>query len=167
LIFVTVGTNEAPFDRLVEAVSLLPANEEIFVQCGASAVRPPNPTCHDFMLFDDLVAEMRRAQIVVTHAGIGSIMSALASGKRPVVVPRLARYGEAVDDHQLPVARRLESSGLVTLVETPASLGAAVSNERSSPSLDEGTLDVDLGPDERLVAELREYISAHTGPYSR
>ena len=168
MIFVTVGTNEAPFDRLVEAVGLLPADEEIVVQCGSSAVRPPNATvCHEFMLFDDLVAEMRRARVVVTHAGIGSIMSALASRKRPVVVPRLARYGEAVDDHQLPVARRLESSGLVIVLEDPAVLGAAVS-EGSAPGVDDSPVDVDLGPDERLVAELREYIAAHTANrYSR
>jgi UDP-N-acetylglucosamine transferase subunit ALG13 len=161
VIFVTVGTNEARFDRLVEAAGRLPAGEEVVIQCGASALRPATATCHDFMLFDDLVAEMRRARVVVTHAGIGSIMSALSAGKRPLVVPRLARYGEAVDDHQLPVARRLESSGLVTVVEDPGALVAAVA-EAAPSGAEAGSLDVELGPDERLVGELRDYIAAHT-----
>ncbi len=69
------------------------------------------------MPFDALLEEVRRARVTVMHAGVGSMMAALTNGKRPVVVPRLARYGEAVDDHQVPLARRLEAAGLVTLVE--------------------------------------------------
>jgi UDP-N-acetylglucosamine transferase subunit ALG13 len=156
VIFVTVGTNEARFDRLLEAVEALPATDEIVVQHGSSSVHPANAArCHDFLLFDDLVEEMRAARVVVTHAGIGSIMTALSCGKRPVVVPRLVRYGEAVDDHQLPVARRLEAAGLVTLVEDLSGLGDAVARAGER-------VDVALGADERLVDELRDYIAEHT-----
>jgi UDP-N-acetylglucosamine transferase subunit ALG13 len=162
VIFVTVGTNEAAFDRLLEAVETLPADREIVVQCGASSVRPSNAaSCYEFMPFDDLVDEMRRAHVVITHAGIGSIMSALACGKRPVVVPRLVRYREAVDDHQLPVARRLEDSGLVTVVEDLSTLAAAVTAAGDS-------VNVTVGADERLVHDLRDYIAAHVPDgYSR
>jgi UDP-N-acetylglucosamine transferase subunit ALG13 len=154
MIFVTVGTNEAPFDRLLEAVRSLPATEEIVVQHGSSAVRPENAVrCPDFLLFDALVDEMRAARVVVTHAGIGSIMTALSCGKRPVVVPRLERYGEAVDDHQLPVARRLEAAGLVTVVEDLSTLGSAVARAGEQ-------VNVALGADERLVGELRDFIAA-------
>jgi UDP-N-acetylglucosamine transferase subunit ALG13 len=162
VIFVTVGTNEATFDRLLHAVEALPEGDEIVVQCGASSVRPSNAArCYEFMPFDDLVDEMRRARVVITHAGIGSIMSALACGKRPVVVPRLARYREAVDDHQLPVALRLEDSGLVTVIEDLSTLGAAVTAASDS-------VDIAVGADERLVHELRDYIAAHVPDvYSR
>lgn len=162
MIFVTVGTNEAAFDRLLEAIEALPKGDEIVVQYGSSSIRPSNAAqCHDFMPFDDLLDKMRRARVVVTHAGIGSIMSALACGKRPVVVPRLERFREAVDDHQLPVARRLEGSGLVTLVEDLATLGVAVATAGDS-------VDVALGADERLVHELRDYIAAQVpDAYSR
>lgn len=163
MIFVTVGTNEAPFDRLLEAVATLPEGSEIVVQYGSSSVRPANAAVsYEFLPFDDLLQRMRSARVVVTHAGIGSIMSALACGKRPVVLPRLARYGEAVDDHQLPVAGRLENAGLVRVVEDPASLEAAVLEA-------ERAVDVTIGADERLVGELRDYVAAHTGGrgYSR
>jgi UDP-N-acetylglucosamine transferase subunit ALG13 len=163
VILVTVGTNEAPFDRLLETVATLPERLEIVVQYGSSLVRPANAAViYEFLPFDDLMERMRSARVVVMHAGIGSIMSALACGKRPVVVPRLARYGEAVDDHQLPVARRLENAGLVRVVEDAASLEAAVLEAGSA-------VDVTIGADERLVGELRDYIARHTGGrgYSR
>jgi beta-1,4-N-acetylglucosaminyltransferase len=163
VIFVTVGTNEAPFDRLLEAVQELSTTDEVVVQHGSSSVRPANARrCFDFLLFDDLVEEMRKARVVVTHAGIGSIMTALSCGKRPVVVPRLVRHREAVDDHQLPVARRLEEAGLVTLVDDLSALDEAVGRAGEA-------VDVALGADERLVTELRDYIAARTrrGDYSR
>jgi beta-1,4-N-acetylglucosaminyltransferase len=162
MILVTVGTNEAAFDRLLEAVESLPGGDELVVQCGSSSVRPSNAAqCYEFMPFDELVNEMRRARVVVTHAGIGSIMTALACGKRPVVVPRLVQYREAVDDHQLPVARRLEGAGLVTVVEDLAMLGAAVAAAGDS-------VDVAVAADEQLVHELRDYIDANApSGYSR
>jgi UDP-N-acetylglucosamine transferase subunit ALG13 len=157
MILVTVGTNEAAFDRLLEAVAALQTSEELVVQYGSSAIRPPNAArAFDFLLFDELVQEMQAARVVVTHAGIGSIMTALSCGRRPVVAARLESFGEAVDDHQLPVARRLEEAGLVTLVEDLDRLGEAV--ERAGEEVD-----VALGADARLVSELRDYIAAETG----
>ena len=158
MIFVTIGTNEAPFDRLLEAVAALSTSEEIVVQHGSSAIVPANASrTYDFLLFDDLVREMRDSRVVVTHAGIGSIMTALSCGRRPVVAARLVAYREAVDDHQLPVARRLEDAGLVTLVEDLSRLEEAV--EKAGEQVD-----VSLGADERLVSELRAYVLAQTSP---
>jgi UDP-N-acetylglucosamine transferase subunit ALG13 len=72
-----------------------------------------------------------------------------------VVAARLVSYREAVDDHQLPVARRLEEAGLVTLVEDLSQLDEAVARAGQQ-------VDVSLGADERLVGELREYVLAQT-----
>jgi len=156
VILVTVGTNEAPFDRLLQAVAALSTSEEIVVQHGSSAIVPANAArTYDFLLFDDLVREMRASRVVVTHAGIGSIMTALSCGRRPVVAARLVANREAVDDHQLPVARRLQEAGLVTLVEDLARLEDALAKAGEE-------VDVSLGADERLVSELREYVLAQT-----
>jgi exopolysaccharide biosynthesis glucuronosyltransferase PssE len=152
VILVTVGTNEATFDRLLRTVEGLAAQEEVVVQHGPSAVRPRGATCREFMPFDELVATMRRARVVVTHAGVGSVMTALLAGKRPIVVPRLRRHGEAVDDHQLAWARRLEEGGLAVLVEEPALLGPAVEHHA-------GDVDASLRPDQRLVDELRGFLA--------
>jgi UDP-N-acetylglucosamine transferase subunit ALG13 len=156
MIFVTVGTNEAAFDRLLRHLDGIAADEELVVQHGASAVRPPGATCRDFLPFDELAALMRRARVVVTHAGVGSIVAALTNGKRPVVVPRLARFGEAVDDHQVPLARRLAGSGLVTLVEDPAELPGALS---AAAAAEAGAIEMD----ERLVGDLRTFIRGSVG----
>jgi UDP-N-acetylglucosamine transferase subunit ALG13 len=127
MIFVTVGTNEARFDRLLEAVAGLRTDETLVVQHGhSSPFESPNSELVDFLSFEQLVERMRGARVIVTHAGVGSIMVALANAKRPVVVPRRASFGEAVDDHQLQLGRRLAAANLVTLVESPDELGDAL-----------------------------------------
>jgi UDP-N-acetylglucosamine transferase subunit ALG13 len=155
MIFVTVGTNEATFDRLLAALDGIPAGEELLVQHGPSTVRPAGATCVDYLPFDELVEAVRRARVVVTHAGVGSMLSALANGKRPVVVPRLARFGEAVDDHQVPLGRRLGEQGLVMFVEDPADLPGAISAEGTAS-------EATVGMDERLVDDLRSFLLEHT-----
>lgn len=151
MIFVTVGTNEARFDRLVRAVEALGGPEELVVQHGPSPVRPSGATCVDYLSFEDLTEHIRRASLVVMHAGVGSILAALANGVRPVVVPRLKRFGEAVDDHQLMFGRRAHAEGLVELVEDPDALPeAAARHQREFAGA--------VGVEGRLVEELREFI---------
>jgi UDP-N-acetylglucosamine transferase subunit ALG13 len=69
---------------------------------------------------------MNEARVVVTHGGAGSVLGALAAGHRPLVVPRRAAGDEAVDDHQVDFARRLERDGLITFVDDPAELRRVV-----------------------------------------
>jgi UDP-N-acetylglucosamine transferase subunit ALG13 len=156
MIVVTVGTNEARFDRLLRVFESSPADEELVVQHGPSLIRPPGATCVDYLPYPELAGTIRRARAVVTHAGVGSIMTALANGKRPVVVPRLRRFGEAVDDHQLQLGLRLHEAGLVTLVERPEDVRAAIAETDHHADV------VEPGPDRRLVAELRSYLKAHS-----
>ena len=155
MIVVTVGTNEARFDRLLHVFEESPTDEELLVQHGPSAIRPPGANCVDYLPYDELAEAICRARVVVTHAGVGSIMTALANGKRPVVVPRLRRFGEAVDDHQLQLGHRLHDAGLVTLVERPEDVRAALDAAEDDAPV------VELGPDRRLVEELRDYVRTH------
>lgn len=156
MIFVTVGTNEARFDRLLAALDDLPDGTDLFVQHGPSAVRPTGATCVDYMSFDELAEKMRQARAVVTHAGVGSVLTALLNGTRPIVVPRLQRFGEAVDDHQVHFGRRAQSAGLVTLVEDVAELADAVARHQESPPSPPR-------PDERLVEDLRGFLGEAVG----
>lgn len=122
--FVALGTHHQPFDRLLHAVEdavgrgVLP--RPVAGQAGAShlfasddlaleASRPP----------EQMRALLERADVVVAHAGAGVIAGALGAGKRPLVVPRLKRFDEHVDDHQLQLARKLDELGLAVLVEGP------------------------------------------------
>lgn len=143
MIVVTVGTNETPFDRLLEALTD-PGGEEMLVQHGPSHVRPPGALCVDYLDFDQLVAEIGRSRAVVTHAGVGSIMVALSAGLRPIVMTRRSDRGEAVDDHQVPLARVMDERGLISLVEgaegplRPDYLGRPRSDQRNPPDLQSG-----------------------------
>jgi UDP-N-acetylglucosamine transferase subunit ALG13 len=151
MIFVSVGTNEARFDRLLRAVEALGALDEVVVQHGPSPVRPAGATCVDYLSFEEMTDHIRRARVLVMHAGVGSILAALGNGVRPLVVPRLKRFAEAVDDHQVAFGRRLHDEGLVELVEDPDELAGAVEGH-------EGRFEGEVGVEGRLVEELREFI---------
>jgi UDP-N-acetylglucosamine transferase subunit ALG13 len=101
----------------------------------------------DFLPFEAMVETIRRARVVVTHSGVGSVMVSLANAKRPIVVPRKKSFGEAVDDHQLQLGRRFAEAGLVTLVEEPAALGEALTHAHEAASVvpSSSSLAVDLG----------------------
>ena len=134
MIFVTVGTSTTPFDRLLRAIDDLGEQEDLVVQHGPSSVRPRSATCFDSMPFEELTSAIGAARVVVTHAGVGTVLACLGLGRVPVVMPRLASLGEAVDDHQLELARRLGGMGLVTLVEDEALLSGIVAQQTRSPA---------------------------------
>lgn len=129
MILVTVGTNEAPFDRLVGAVASLAAVDSVVLQRGHSGLEPDGVRAVDFLPFEELASLARDAETIVTHAGVGSILLSLTCGKVPLVVPRLKLHGEAVDDHQVSLAQRLGEAGLVRVVDDVELLVAAVSND--------------------------------------
>jgi UDP-N-acetylglucosamine transferase subunit ALG13 len=156
MIFVSVGTNEARFDRLLHVVADLPHSELCLVQHGHSVAIPgADVELVDFLAFDEMADAIRRCRVFVTHAGVGSVLVALANGKRPVVVPRRKAFGEAVDDHQLQLGRRFAAAGLVTLVEEPGELAGA---------LCEGEHEVTVTPSASvLAADLRGYLAGAVG----
>ena len=156
MIFVSVGTNEARFDRLLRAVADLPADEDRLVQHGHSiAIAGAGVELVDFLSFDEMTEAIRRARAFVTHAGVGSVLVALANGKRPIVVPRRKALGEAVDDHQLQLGRRFAAAGLVTLVERPETLAEALASAEHDT-----TVTPRAGA---LAADLREYLTGAVG----
>lgn len=112
MIFVTLGTHHDPFPRVVDALATLPA-EELVVQHGHSQPPPQAVRRVDFLPFAEMVEQIRGARVVITHAGVGSILLCLRNGRKPLVVPRLRRHGEHVDDHQVELTRALAERGTV------------------------------------------------------
>jgi len=158
MIVFTIGTSE-PFDRLVEVADAVAdaCRERVVVQGGRSRCRLERAELVEFLAYDELVALVAEARIVVTHAGAGSVLLALGRGKRPVLVPRLQRYGEAVDDHQVQFGLRLAELGLAHFVEEPRELAALVSalpEEVARPRRDP----------QSLGAALRAHIFQLLGP---
>lgn len=117
---VSLGTQAFPFDALVEAIRqrCAPALEQITWQL-ASTPEPPGLAGHvvDQLPVQDLQDEIKHADVLVGHCGVGLALTALALGKVPVLVPRRRRRGEHTDDHQVDLAGELDRRGLAVVVE--------------------------------------------------
>lgn len=118
MIFVTVGTHNQGFGRLVKKMDEIAREmeEEVVIQRGHTSYEPRHARFFDFASREEMEEWVTKAQIIVTHGGAGSIIFALSKNKPVVVVPRLKRYGEHVNDHQIELARALEKEGRVRAV---------------------------------------------------
>jgi UDP-N-acetylglucosamine transferase subunit ALG13 len=122
LVFVTVGTERYAFARLVGwiddwARSDVGRGARCFVQYGAGEA-PRSAEGADFLTFPEMQGFLSRATAVVCHGGTGSVMLARTLGRKPIVVPRVKRYGENVDDHQVDFAVRLRGLGEAEMAES-------------------------------------------------
>jgi len=130
LIFLTLGT-QLPFDRLVEALdqAAIQLGEEVVAQIGYGQYKPQNFSSVEIMSPDDFEDTLSRARVVVSHAGIGTLLTGLKYEKPLVVMARRAAFGEHRNDHQLATVEEIsqiegvyvaeDSTDIVTYVQTP------------------------------------------------
>ena len=106
MIFLSVGT-QIGFDRLVKAVdeSCIPSKHKVFAQIGDGSYIPKNFGYERMMSKDEYMEQLSASQIVVSHAGMGNILSSLTAQKPIIVLPRLASFGEHRNDHQLATVK--------------------------------------------------------------
>ena len=112
MIFLTVGT-QFPFDRMVKAIDNLAReiDDEIYAQMGESSYKPRNFNAVQTMNAENFEKYVRNATSIISHSGMGTIETALRYQKPMLVIPRLKRYGEVVNDHQVAIAKRFEAEG--------------------------------------------------------
>lgn len=112
MIFVTVGTHEQPFNRLIRYMDNLKEGdelqEEIILQTGFSTYKPRNCKWSILYSYQDMMKLVEEARIVITHGGPSSFIMALQAGKVPIVVPRKKCFREHVNNHQVKFARAVE-----------------------------------------------------------
>lgn len=105
MIFVTVGTHEQQFNRLIECIDMLKAKgvirDEVIMQTGFSTYEPVNCKWSKLLSYQDMQKYIADARIVITHGGPSSFIAPLQVGKIPIVVPRQKQYDEHVNDHQI------------------------------------------------------------------
>lgn len=105
MIFVTVGTHEQPFDRLVEKIDQLKGNhvieDDVVIQSGYSNYQPKYCKSFPFLPYDEMEQYVKEAKIVITHGGPSSFIMPLQLHKVPVVVPRQKQFNEHVNNHQV------------------------------------------------------------------
>lgn len=130
MIFVTLGSQKFPFDRLLQELDRLieagVITEPVFAQTGYSTYAPQHFSAQAFLDRDSFSAKMREADTVITHAGTGAIIGAVKAGKKVIAVPRLSRYGEHVDDHQTQIIAQFNELNLILGLEGVEQLEAAV-----------------------------------------
>ena len=153
--FVTVGNNKKPFrrlvDQIVEVAPDLPS--PVLVQSGHTPLTTDRCQVVDFLNMEDFKSEIDEAELIIMHAGAGSLIHALRAGKMPVVMPRLFAYGEHVDDHQEELANHFGRIGKAVQVghnESLLSCAEEALRRQRTTSRDK---------DERLAQAVREILS--------
>ena len=110
MILVTCGTQQQQFTRLFEYVEQLNIDDEVIMQLGHTQFNTRHQS-YDFLTsFEE---DIKRADIIITHGGVGTIMNGLLNNKKVIVVPRLSKYNEHVDDHQLEITNKLTNLGYI------------------------------------------------------
>lgn len=131
MIFVTVGTHEQQFNRLVSYMDEWASShdEEVVIQSGFSTYEPKSAKYSKLYPYKTMVELVDKARIVITHGGPSSFIMPLQIDKVPVVVPRMKEFDEHVNDHQLDFARAVaERQGNIIVIEDVTKLSETLDN---------------------------------------
>jgi len=163
MIFLTIGTHE-PFERLVRAVDNWCAQtghaNEVFGQItarGAASYEPQNFKWIDRLTPKEYAAQFSNADLIVSHAGMGSIITALHSGKPIVVMPRRGHLRETRNDHQYDTIKKLESRNGIYVAEDENSLGSIMDQALEAMSNTQSVA-VSQYADHQFTDALREFF---------
>lgn len=130
MIFITLGSQKFQFNRLLEAVDELIEKDaladNVFAQSGYSDYKPQNYQFKQFLDRDEFSKYEAKADIVITHGGTGAIIGAVKQGKKVIAVPRLVKYGEHVDNHQLQIIEQFKEQNLICGLDDVSQLREAI-----------------------------------------
>lgn len=140
MIFVTLGSQKFQFNRLLKELDRLVAENKIqdklFAQIGYSDYKPQHYEYKDFLDRDEFKKIMGECDTVIAHGGTGAIITAVKQGKKVIAIPRLAKYGEHVDDHQIQLVDEFKELNLIEPVYDEKDLEKAI-NEIKNKTFNE------------------------------
>ena len=157
MIFVTVGT-QLPFDRLISAIDAWAgrtSRRDVVAQIGPSHLRPRFIEYRPFFSPAEFSHHFAAAELVIAHAGMGSIISAMSQGKPILVMPRSESLNEHRNDHQLSTARRFRELGRILVAMDAQELNAQLSRLESIPTASR----TGLYASAELLAAVRAFVS--------
>ena len=135
MIFVTLGSQKFQFNRLLKEIDVLVEEklitDEVFAQIGYSDYLPQNYRYKNFLNRDEFAEMQEKADIVITHGGTGAIIGAVKKGKKVIAFPRLAKYGEHVDDHQIQLVEQFNEMELIYSCNDVQELKTAIEGIRT------------------------------------
>lgn len=153
MIFVTVGMHSQSFDRLIKKMDEIAGkiDEEVIIQTGSSKYKPKNAKYFDFTdNFENIIELNSKARIVVCHGGAGTIITALDAGKPVIAVPRLKKYGEHINDHQLELVDALSYNNKILAINNTEMLENALNSSfiNSHKKLD----------NKKMISSIKNYL---------
>ncbi len=117
MIFVTLGTQDKGFKRLLEAIQkqidLGNIKEKVVVQAGCTKFESKDMEVFDLIPFDEFDKLISQADLLITHGGVGSIITGLKNNKKVIAAARLKKYKEHTNDHQLQIIKNFAKEGYI------------------------------------------------------
>jgi UDP-N-acetylglucosamine transferase subunit ALG13 len=117
MILVMLGTQDKPFDRILKAVAREKKKgnikDKVIAQIGCTNFKDDNIKTFDFSSKEEIESLIEKARIIITHAGVGTITECISKDKKVIVIPRLKKYGEHTNDHQMQITKEFALKGYV------------------------------------------------------
>ena len=154
-IFVMFGTQDKRFDRLLNAIleSDFIKNNDVYVQLGYTKGTYKGIHCQEYYTEEELIHQIEIADLIITHAGVGAIVSALKQKKRVIVVPRLGKFKEQNNDHQVQIMDRFDKQGYIIPCTDLTKLDEIVNNAYKFKLLEYKT------EKQGIIAEISDFIN--------
>lgn len=156
MIFVTVGSQKFQFNRLLIEIDKLIENksitEKVFAQIGVSEYIPKNYEYTDFTTQDEFSKKIDEANLIITHGGTGVIVNALKKGKKVIAIPRLSKYGEHVDDHQIQLIKEFEELNFIEPVYEIDELNNAIEK------IKEKKYSIYISNTDKIIEDIEKFI---------
>lgn len=125
---VTLGTQHQEFTRLLDYIENSNLKGEIIVQAGYTKYESKRMKIFDFISYDEMEKYIDKSDLVITHAGTGSIVMPLKKDKKVIACARLSKFGEHVDDHQVELVDVFYSEGYILKIDEDTSLNEVLKN---------------------------------------
>ena len=159
MIFVTLGTNDKQFTRLLKAVDKAidekVIEDRVVVQAGFTKYESKNMEIFDTMDRDQFSSFMEGADLIITHGGVGTIMTALKERKKILAAARLQKYHEHVNDHQIQLLSEFDSEGYLVYMEDLSDISPYIKKIQDfEPKMYQSNQDY-------FVNEIKNWIEAH------
>ena len=132
MIFITLGSQKFQFNRLLKKVDELvqegKIQSKVFAQIGYSDYKPKNYEYKEFLDREEFKERMKLSELVITHGGTGAIITALKNDKKVIAIPRLSKFGEHVDDHQMQIVEEFGKTNIIESVYDIEKLEESIAN---------------------------------------
>lgn len=155
MIFVTIGTHSVGFDRLIQKMDEIAGKVdcEVLMQVGNTDYKPKNVKWFKFLEYNIMLDYMEKSDIIICHGGAGTLLDVFKLNKNVIVVPRLKKFDEVYDDHELELSESLKHTKKLIIISDI---------EKLEDALIELDMDIpkDLESEKELINFLKSYINS-------